>query len=296
MNEFERKIKYGIARTLSFVPTPIMLRVQYAIKMRKWLHLNNPKRFTEKIQWYKAYYHNEQMLDCTDKYLVRKVCEDKLGTSKYLNELYQVCKCAEEIDFDSLPKEFVIKTTDGGNGDNIYICHDKGSIDRCKIIALVNGWRNKRYDIVSREWAYRGARDSQIIVEKLLVDSDSLDGSIDDYKFLCFNGVFRYLWVDKERYTNHRRGFWDRNLNFLEDVISDHPTFDIPPQLPANISEMIMIAEKLAQGYPFARIDLYNIQGHIVFGEITFYPWSGYVKYTPDTFDYTLGVYFEIDK
>lgn len=295
MRNFKRKIKYSIAKALYFVPTSIMVRIQYAIKMRRWLNLHNPQRFTEKIQWYKAYYHNPEMLDCTDKFLARKVCERKLGTTKYLNELYQICNSATEIDFDSLPNSFVIKTTDGGNGDNIYICHNKSNINKSDVINLINNWRNKKYDIISREWAYKGARSSRIIIEKLLVDPNSSDGSIDDYKFLCYDGKFQYLWVDKDRYTNHRRGFWDRDLNFLKHVYSDHPTFDNPPQLPSNISEMISIAEQLAKGYPFARIDLYNIQGNIIFGEITFYPWSGYVKYTPDAFDYELGAYFKVE-
>ena len=115
------------------------------------------------------------------------------------------------------------------------------------------------------------------------------DGSIEDYKFLCFNGRFQYLWIDKNRYSNHKRGFWNRDLQFLQGVESDHPTFDVPPILPFNINGMISIAEKLSEDFPFARIDLYNIQGEIIFGEITFYPWSGYVKYVPDSFDFELG-------
>lgn len=293
MSSLKRRIKYGLAKMLAFVPTPIMLCLQYLIKTRRVLHLSNPQRFTEKVQWYKAFYRNENMLKCTDKYLVRDFCRERLGTEKYLNSLYQVCDDAKDIDFEKLPDSFVIKTTDGGNGDNVYICHNKQLLDKSHVVNLVNSWRNKKYDIISREWAYEGARNSQIIVEKLLVDPDNEDGSIDDYKFLCYDGVFRFLWVDKGRYVNHRRGFWDRDLNFLYNVSSDHPTFDEPPTLPQNISEMITVAEQLSTGFPFARVDLYNIKGDIIFGEITFYPWSGYVKYSPDSFDYTLAQYFK---
>lgn len=294
MSNLKRKIKYCIAKILAFIPTPMMLRLQYAVKMRRVLHLAAPQRFTEKIQWYKAFYRDEKMLDCTDKYLVRRFCSERLGTEKYLNSLYQVCDDAKDIEFEKLPNSFVIKTTDGGNGDNVYICHNKELLDKSSVINLVNSWRNKKYDIISREWAYKGARNSRIIVEKLLVDPDNEDGSIDDYKFLCYDGVFRFLWVDKCRYANHKRGFWDRELNFLYNVSSDHPTFDEPPALPHNISEMIVVAERLATGFPFARIDLYNIKGDIIFGEITFYPWSGYIKFSPDSFDYTLAQYFKI--
>lgn len=289
-----QSVKYFIAKILGFVPDSLMLRLQYLIKLKRFLNLRNPKRFTEKIQWYKAYYRNNAMLDCTDKYLARVVCAQRLGTDKYLNEVYQVCDDASEIDFDRLPNAFVIKTTDGGNGENILVCRDKQLIDKDKVIKEINKWRHKKYEIISREWAYKGAHNSRIIVEKLLVDPNNSDNSIDDYKFLCFNGKFKYLWIDKDRYSKHKRGFWNENLVFLNDVRSDHPTFELAPELPSNIDEMISIAEKISEGFPFARIDLYNIEGRIYFGEITFYPWSGYVQYYPDEFDLELGKYFVI--
>lgn len=287
-----KKLKYAIFNTLRFVPDGIMLRAQYFVKLHRWLDLNKPQRFTEWIQWYKAYYRNAEMPQCTDKYLVRDFVKKQIGNDKYLNKLYQVCDNAKEIDFNSLPQKFVIKTTDGGNGDNIFICQDKHSINIKDVIQKINGWRHKRYENISREWAYTGATNSRIIVEEYLEDSNNKDGSIDDYKFLCFNGKFQYLWVDKNRYSDHRRGFWDRNLNFLSDVKSDHKTFDTPPVLPSNIKEMISLSEKLSAAFPFARIDWYNLNGVIVFGEITFYPWSGYVQYTPDAFDFELGSCF----
>lgn len=271
-----------------------MLRVQYFIKLHRWLHLKKPVRFTEWIQWYKVFYRNNEMPHCTDKYLVRDFVEKKLGTNKYLNTLYMVCNDAFDIDFASLPNRYVIKTTDGGNGDNVFICRNKEDINIGDVISKVNSWRHKHYENLSREWAYTGATDSKIIVEEYLEDVDSLDGSIDDYKFLCFNGKFEYLWIDKNRYSNHRRGFWNKDLEFLPNVVSDHPTFDVPPILPNNIDEMIELSEKLSSSFLFARVDWYNIRGKIVFGEITFYPWSGYVQYNPDEFDFELGKCFSV--
>ena len=287
-------VRHAILRAFSWVPDKFMLPLQYYIVLHRWPDMKLPKRFTEKIQCYKAFYRNEQMLDCVDKYAVRQYVERKLGTTQYLNELYQVCNNAGEIDFESLPQKFVIKTTDGGNGDNVYICHDKNAIDVEATVALVDSWRNKKYYAVSREWAYKGAKKSQVIVEQLLESDENADGSIDDYKFMCFNGKFRYLWVDKNRYSDHRRGFWNENLEFMPGVRSDHPTFDIAPKLPENILEMVALAEKLAEDFPFVRVDFYNIKGKIYFGEITFYPWSGYVQYTPDEFDFELGSNFKL--
>lgn len=287
-----KKFKQKILLALRFVPDKVMLRLIYFVKLRRILKLNNPTRYTEWIQWYKANYRNPEMLRCTDKYKVRDYVRERIGNERYLNELYGVYDSVEEIVFESLPKQFVIKTTDGGNGDNVYICKDKRNEDYEKVKNVVRGWQHKHYEFLGREWAYNGAKESRIIIEKYLEDPVNNDGSIDDYKFLCFNGRFRFLWVDKGRYSNHRRGFWNEKLIFLDGVYSDWPTFIEPPSLPNNINEMINVAEKLSKGFIFARIDLYNICGKIVFGEITFYPWGGYVQYTPDAFDYQLGEFF----
>lgn len=290
----KRRWLYFLAKALFFVPDTIMLKTQYRIKLRRNLNLKDPQRFTEKLQYYKVHYRNEDMFDCVDKYLVRAYIEKKMGNDKYLNTLYQVCNKADDIDFEQLPNQFVIKTSDGGNGDNILICTSKNSLKKQEVINLVNSWRNKQYYVISREWAYKGARKSRVIVEKLLESDENSDGSIDDYKFLCYDGKFKYLWVDKDRYSDHKRGFWDEGLNFLSGVFSDHPTFKEPITLPENIKEMVEVAEKLASGFPFVRVDLYNIKGQIIFGELTFYPWSGYVQYTPDNFDFELGKNFNI--
>lgn len=293
----KRQLLYIAARLLWPLPDSIVLKLQYRIRTGRKLNWKNPQRFTEKLQRYKAEYHNPEMMECVDKLTVRDYVKQKMGTEKYLNTLFQACQTADEIDFDTLPNEFVIKTTDGGSGDNVFICHDKQAIDREQVVNLVNSWRNKRYYVISREWAYKGAKQSKVIVEQMLNDPNSNDGSIDDYKFLCYNGKFRYLWVDKNRYSDHRRGFWNEQLQFLPGVSSDHPTFDSEEHvtLPSNIQEMIEVAEKLAKGFPFARIDLYNIEGRIIFGEITFYPWSGYRNFHPDEFDFELGKYFELN-
>ncbi len=293
----KRHLLYIIARLLWFLPDRLMLPIQYFIKMHRWLNMSVPQRFSEKVQYYKAFGRNRDMLSCVDKYQVRQYVTDRLGTDRYLVPLYQVCNRADEIDFSTLPPQFVIKTTDGGDGANVMICRDKSQFNISEAIKTVNSWRNKRYYIISREWAYRGARQSKVIVEQLLESNDNNDGSIDDYKFLCFDGKFKYLWIDKNRYSDHRRGFWDEQFRFLPDVVSDHPTFspDNVPSLPANIEEMRFLAEQLAAGFPFARIDFYNIEGRIYFGEITFYPWSGYIRFTPDSFDYELGRHFKLN-
>lgn len=287
-----QSIRHRLLRLSAWLPDRYMLALQYYMILKRWPELKIPKRFTEKIQYYKMHYRNNEMFRCVDKYEVRNYVTQKLRSDLLLNDLYQVCDTPEQIIFDKLPDKFVIKTTDGGGGDNVFICKDKSTLQVDAVIRKINKWRKKKYYIVSREWAYRGAKKSQIIVEKYLENSEHI---LDDYKFLCYNGKFRYLWVDKDRYTNHRRGFWNENLEFLKDVRTNYPILDTEPSLPSNIQEMIKIAETLSADFPFARIDLYNVEGVIYFGEITFYPWSGYVRCEPDSFDFELGKYFDVN-
>jgi hypothetical protein len=236
------------------------------------------------------------MTTCVDKYDVREYVKNK-GLGYILNDLYGVYESSSEIDFDKLPNSYVIKSTTGGGGLNVIIIKDKTKHSIKDIIEQIEKWpkHNKSYVSPGREWAYNGIKSSKIIIEKYLEDSEGSSCGISDYKMMFFNGVFKLLWIDKNRYINHKRGFWDQDLNFLPNVFSDHDTFDTPPSLPQNIHEMIKIGEKLSKDFPYARIDLYNIDNKTIkFGEITFYPWSGYVKFTPDSFDYELGKYFTL--
>ena len=290
-----QKLRFRILDMLSWVPDSLMLRLQYRIKMGFWPNFKHPRRFTETLQLYKAKYRNPVMTQCVDKYEVRKYVESN-GLGSLLNELYGVYDSPDIIEFGTLPKQFVVKTTDGGGGLNVIVVKDKNLVDfekiRQDLISWGAGTERRKKKSGGREWAYDGIRKRRIIIEKYLEDSQSADGNLTDYKLMFFNGRFRSLWIDKDRYTDHHRGFWDENLNFLPDVYSDHDTFKTPPALPESIQEMILAGEKLSSDFPYARIDFYDVDGKVVFGEITFYPWSGYVKFTPDEFDMTLGSYF----
>ena len=287
------RLRFAILQALGFVPDSLMLKMQYRIKMGFWPDFKNPRRYTEKLQVYKMRYRNPLLCQCVDKYEVRGYVRSK-GLENILNTCYGCYDKADEIDFQALPSKFVAKTTGGGGGKNVLIVRKKDSKAWQTQSALLNEWTNTVAASLGREWAYDGIKTNRIIIEELLEDPDNADGSIDDFKFMCFNGMFKCLWIDKGRYSDHHRGFWGENLNFLEGVYSDHDTFTVPPSLPSNITEMVKVAEKLSEDFPYARVDLYNIQGRIVFGEITFYPWSGYVRFTPDEFDYQLGAYFDV--
>ena len=289
-----QSLRVKILKLFNWVPDPVMLRIQYRIKMGFWPNFKHPKRFTEKLQLYKMCYRNINMPQCVDKYDVRKYVEGK-GLGHLLNELLGVYNSFEEIDFASLPNQFVIKSTTGGGGLNIIVVKDKQQCDKEIIRQQIASWNIHTPGMISsgREWAYKNMPYTRIIIERYLEDSTGA-GILSDYKLMIFNGRFKLLWIDRGRYSNHHRGFWDENLDFMPDVYSDHETFTTPPELPDNINEMIKVAEVLSGDFPYSRVDLYNCQGKIFFGEITFYPWSGYVKFTPDSFDIKLGDYFTL--
>ena len=286
-----QKVRFKILKALKWVPDLIMLKIQYRLKLGRWPNLKHPTRYTEKLQLYKMKYRNPVMYQCVDKYEVHKYIEGK-GLGAILNKVYGIYDKAEDINLNALPNKFVAKTTGGGGGENVAVVRDASNTDLEALRAKLDLWQKDMGASYGREWAYDGIKKNRIIVEELLEDDENADGSIDDYKMMCFDGKFKSLWIDKGRYSDHHRGFWDENLNFLPNVYSHHDTFKEPPVLPKNIGEMVKIAEKLSEDFPYARVDLYNIKGRIVFGEITFYPWSGYVQFTPDEFDIQLGSYF----
>lgn len=282
-----KKLRFQILKALSFVPDKQMVQIQYRIKTGRKLDLKNPKRYTEKIQWYKLYYRNEKMPMCVDKYRVREYIHSK-NLDEILVQLYAVYDRPEEINIETLPDKFILKTSDG-SGTNI-ICRDKSQLSNDKIRAQVNSFIKQSSASAGREWAYSHGN-GKIIVEQLLEDPSTSDGSINDYKFLCFNGKPEYIVLDIDRFTNHRRNMYDTAWNDLH-VASDCPCSDEDFQPPENLPDMLMVAETLSKDFPAVRVDLYSIQGKIYFGELTFFPWSGYVLYDPDSFDFKMGEKF----
>ena len=285
-----KKLRFAILRFFKFVPDKQMIQFQYWMKLHRKLNLKNPRRYTEKIQYYKLYYRNEKMPICVDKYRVREYLESK-GLSNILVKLYGVYEKVEDIPFETLPNKFVLKTSNG-SGTNI-ICRDKNKLSKEKILANVNKFLKQSSASAGREWAYAMGV-PKVIIEELLEDHNSLDGAIWDYKYLCFNGKPEYVVLDIDRFTNHKRNIYD--VEWIDQhVISDHPCIDDRTfEKPKNYERMVEIATKLSEDFPAVRVDLYNINGRIYFGELTFFPWSGYVQFNPDSFDFEMGKKFRL--
>lgn len=291
-----RKIRVKILNLLDFIPDKLMIKIQYRIKTGRKLNLKNPKRYTEKIQWYKVNHRDPLMAQCVDKYEVRDYVR-KCGLENILNECYGVYECIDDIDLEKLPNSFVAKDTLGGGGNSVIIVHDKEKIDKQKFFKEMQGWLDFPYSKknAGREWVYDG-RKHRIIIEKY-IDSDKDTGGLIDYKFLCFNGKPELIFVMADRVNGKEAGcgLYDVDFRRLPYTESDEPPLSREIEKPSNYEEMKAIAEKLSKNFLCARIDLYNEKNKILFGEITFYDGSGYMCFDPDTFDFELGNKFILE-
>lgn len=286
-----------VLSTMNWVPDRLMLGLQYFIQTGKILRLDHPHTFNEKLQAYKYFHRDPVMLKCTDKVEVRDYVKEK-GLEEILVPVYGIYDKVEDIDYSELPEEFVAKTSDGGGGSQVFICEKKNEKTKEDLEKNIEKWMSapKPKKHIAREWAYDNGYPRRIIIEKLLHEEGKGGKDIIDYKFFCFDGKFKILQIHKDRYIAHKLGFWDENLNFLPGVWILYPCFEEVVELPSNIREMVKVAEKLAEGFPFVRVDLYNIDGKIYFSELTFYPASGYLKFEPTTFDERLSSYFNFPR
>lgn len=283
-----KKLRFKILSMLRFIPDEPMLRLQYRIKCGRALNLTDPKRYTEKLQWMKLYYRNPQMQQCADKYRVREFVASR-GLEQILNQLYAVYSSPGEIDLSDLPERFVLKLSNG-SGTNL-LCKNKAELDIRQVRQQFRDFYAQSGASAGREWVYSTGETPVIIAEAYLEDPEQKDGSICDYKFLCFDGEPRYVVYDSQRFSDHKRNIYDTNWQDLR-VATDCACLEEAVPRPENLTDMLDIAKKLAAGFPAVRVDLYSIRGKIYFGEMTFFPWSGYVQYTPDSFDITLGEHF----
>ena len=229
------------------------------------------------------------MQQCADKYQVRQYVQSK-GLGHILNDLYAVFQSPEEICLDTLPEKFVLKLSNGSSTNLLVADKTKLNIEQVK--KFFQDFGAQRASSAGREWVYRDSH-SVIVAEALLTDPDRPHGDLCDYKILCFDGKPEYVVYDTDRFAEHKRNIYDTQWNDLH-IASDCPCIDAQIPKPDTLEEMLDIAGKLSDGFPAARVDLYSVRGRIYFGEITFFPWSGYVNYDPDSFDFELGSKFKL--
>lgn len=245
--------------------------------------LENPKAFSEKQQWMKLNYHNPLMTTCADKYEVREYLKQK-GYGHLLNGVLGIYDSIEELDIAKLPIQFVLKATHG-SGWNL-ICTDKSKINWWIWKKIMNVWLQNNIFWPGREWPYKNMK-PRIIAEPYLKDSS---GQLMDYKLFCFNGKVHFIQANKGRGTdNHAQNFYDLGWNILPFGKNFKPRPDIDIPAPVNLKEMAAIAADLVGDIPFVRVDFYEVNDKIIFGEMTFYPKSGLPDFTPPEYDGILG-------
>lgn len=242
--------------------------------------LQNPQSFAEKIQWLKLNWYDELAVKCADKYLVREYIERTIG-AEYLNELFGVYENIEMIDISMLPDQFALKGTHGSHFN--IICNDKTKLNWKKEKAKLKRWSTINYYWQNREWVYRDLKPT-FIVERYLDDQSG--SSLTDYKFYCFNGEPAFCQVIKNRGKNESIDFYDLKWEHLPFTgLRRIPFADSNISKPKGYEKMVELARALAQPFPFVRADFYNIEGRILFGELTFFPQSGLGEFTPNEYD-----------
>lgn len=257
------------------------LNMIFQAKMGATLDLAHPQTFNEKLQWLKLYDRKPEYTTMVDKFKVREYIAERLG-EEYLIPLLGVWNDPDEIDFDALPNQFVLKCNHN-SGLGMCICKDKAKLDIAKVKAELRKGLKQDYYLTGREWPYKNV-ERKIIAEKYMVDDGETrirnggKGELTDYKFFCFNGYVDCVMVCLERSSQEIKFyFFDRSWNLLRyNIRGKNAPIDFTVPKPINIDEMFDIAEKLSQGLPFARVDLYSVSGKTYFGEITFFPDSGF--------------------
>ena len=238
------------------------------------------------------------MIHCVDKFDVREYVNSK-GLEDILIPCYGVFSSPNEIDWDALPNQFVMKDTLGGGGNSVIIVKDKKNEDIEELKRRGAEWTSIKAHVrdAGREWPYYSGKNHRIIIEKY-IDSNENKGGLIDYKFFCFDGNVAYMYVIAERKLGNGAeiGIYDTSFNQLDVSRLDEKTLNRFIEKPSNFEKLKSVAERLSGKFPEARIDLYDCYGEILFGEITFYDGSGYMKYNPDEFDFKLGDRFELTK
>ena len=271
------------------MPDEKFLKRKFKCLTQNDLNLDDPVSFNEKIQWLKINYRKPEFVQMVDKIAVKDYVAEKIGQEHIIPTL-GIYNSFSDIDFDKLPDKFVIKCTH--DSASTIVCSDKKTFDRKKAKKQINKSLKCNYHMLGREWPYKFV-EPKIIIEKFMVDESGTE--LKDYKFFCFNGKVKCVSIDFDRFTNHRSNYFTPDFE-LTDIGKQvcPPDPDHKLDKPENWNEMIEIAQKLSDGLPFLRVDLYNINGKVYFGELTFYPASGFSLFMTPEQDKLLGEWIQL--
>ncbi len=279
-------LPFSILHRISPKMTLIIL---YRIKTGMKLSLRNPIRYNEKIQWIKLYDKNPLMPICADKYLVREYIREK-GCCNLLNELLWYGDEPEDIPYEEMPSKFIVKVTHG-SGMNLIV-RDKDVINKQKVSKLLRKWLKMKFIPAYGEWFY-GVNKPRIIIEKFL--EDNTQNNLTDYKFFCFNGIPRLIYVDTWRKNRHSINVYDIDFNLIPNASMGYPNDNETVVVePTILSEMLEYSKVLSSDFLHVRVDFYIVKGKIYFGELTFTKGAGFDSIEPDSLNVQMGKWLNL--
>jgi len=285
---------------LKWMPDKMYLKLLWRARMHSKLNINDPKTFNEKLQWLKLYDRKPEYTLMVDKYEAKKYVAEHIG-EQYIIPTIGVWDHFDDINFEQLPDQFVLKCTHDSGG--LVVCRDKSKLDIDAARKKIENSLRRNFFWYGREWPYKNIR-PRIIAEKYMEDDatvtenrDSLNKELIDYKFYCFSGEPKFLYVSEglENHETAKISFIDLDWKFAPFHRNDYYTFDKLPKKPKSFDKMVQLSKKLSKGIPFIRVDLYEINGVIYFGELTFTPCSGLMLFSPQEWDYRIGQYLKLN-
>jgi hypothetical protein len=282
----------GMKGKLGFINDEKYLKMMYWANTGKKLNLDNPITYNEKLQWLKLHCKKEEYSKMVDKYEAKKWIASKIG-SEYVIPLLGVWETFDDIDFDLLPNQFVLKCTHDSGG--LIICKDKIKLDKEAAKKKIENSLKRNYFLVAREYPYKNVK-PRIIAEKYMEDTtcnEENENCLTDYKFFCFDGNPKIVYIGKDHAKHATTDFFDMDFNHLPIKMRD-PNAKTPPNKPIVFEEMKRLATKLSQGCPHLRVDFYLINGKIYVGELTFFHGGGFTEVKPEEWNYKMGEWINI--
>ncbi len=291
MNQLLDHIIVFLGGKFAVIPDKLYLSSLFYLMFDKRINWKKPVSFNEKIQWLKVNDRNPIYTKLVDKYEAKEYVASVIG-KEYIVPTYAIWDDVSSIDFDSLPNSFVLKCTHN-SAIGLCVCRDKKNLNIETTIANLRIGLEKNHYIKGREWPYKNVK-PRIIAEKYLQD---VDGSgLTDYKFYCFNGEPKYLYVsmDLDKHDEGRISFLNIDWTFAPFGRTDYKPLKELPKKPSKFDEMLIIVRKLSKGHKFLRVDLYQVGEKVFFSELTFHPCGGFMPFTPQEYDTILGKELEL--
>lgn len=279
-----KKIKYA----MRIIPDRAYIQMYYFAHFKKFCNLKNPKTYNEKLNWLKLHDKNPIYTRIVDKFEAKEYVKNIIG-DQYIIPTLGVWDNFDDIDFDELPQQFVLKCTHDSEG--LVIVKDKDKLDKKMAKNKIESALKQNFFYIGREWPYKNVK-PRIIAEKYM--EDHIDGELRDYKFFCFDGEPKAMFVASDRASdNVKFDYFDLNFNHL-DIKQKYPHAEQPLRKPVTFEKMIELSKVLSKGFPHVRVDFYEVDGQLYFGELTFYHFSGFMPFEPNKWDKIFGDWIKL--